>query len=672
MSGDEPLSFEEEFASALAACDEALEAGADPPWRGAPAELRDRLERGLSCMRLLREVLTQPDAPTVPAAPGTGLPLPSKLGRFEVRRELGRGGFGVVYLAYDPQLRREVALKAPRGDVPLTPEFRGRFLCEARAAAGLDHPNIVPVYEAGEAGAVCYIASAYCPGGTLAERLKERPGPAPGPEAAALVAALAAAVEHAHSRGVLHRDLKPANVMLESPPGGLLADPDRGDGGLGFVPRLTDFGLAKLLADNEEKGWTQSGAILGTPSYMAPEQAAGRNRAVGPAADVYALGAILYELLTGRPPFRAETAIDTLMQVRQQEPRPPRALNRRVDRGLEAICLKCLEKDPRRRYESAQALADDLTSWQAGGPIRARPRPWYARLTRALRRPVFRKTAVGALAGLSVLLAILAVCVLLITKPPPPERDPWQEQWEAIQRDLEAGKPVTLIGESGRPAHFCWLPPGRNANWDLAEDGTFFISHHEHGLLELLPDPHMDRYRFRAEVRHDQSPSSMESEAGIYFAHSEYAAANGSAHCYAKVAINDLVDYTRAFPNGGLVSNPVWLCVHRQPSTGLQRDSAQFGDGKEPFAFPQPDQRPWRQLAVEVTPERIRVFCGDQCIAEPSRAELLAWRKGMARSALDPLAEEPALAPRDGLGLYVGQGAASFRSVVIEPLTTND
>jgi serine/threonine protein kinase len=177
-------------------------------------------------------------------------------------------------------------------------------------------------------------------------------------EAAQLVAALAAAVAHAHGRGVLHRDLKPSNVLLE----------EAGEG-TPPVPRVTDFGLAKILATDEPGEGTHTGAVLGTPCYMAPEQAAGRSSEVGPAVDVWALGVILYELLTGRTPFQGETTLQTLEQVRHQEPPSPRSLNPQVDRHLEAICLKCLEKSPERRYPSAQALADDLTSWQAGGPL---------------------------------------------------------------------------------------------------------------------------------------------------------------------------------------------------------------------------------------------------------------------------------------------------------------
>jgi WD40 repeat protein/serine/threonine protein kinase len=365
MSGNDPQPREEQITDLLAACDEALAAGASLAGSAdVPAELQGRLERGLACMKLLREVLSPsvtPQHPSLTPDMPPSAPLPSSLGRFQIRRELGHGAFGIVFLAHDPHLRRDVALKVPRAEALVSPEARERFLREARAAAGLEHPNVVPVYEAGEVGAVCYIASAYCPGTTLAHWLKQRDEPVPAREAAALVASLAYGVEHAHGRHVVHRDLKPSNVLL--------TDED--------TPRITDFGLAKLLEGepgaSAAGGQTESGAIVGTPCYMAPEQAGGHSREVGPAADVYALGAILYEVLTGRPPFQGETTLDVLLQVRTEEPVPPGALRAKLPRDLETICLKCLEKSPAKRYATAQALADDLRLFLDGRPIQARP-----------------------------------------------------------------------------------------------------------------------------------------------------------------------------------------------------------------------------------------------------------------------------------------------------------
>jgi tetratricopeptide (TPR) repeat protein/tRNA A-37 threonylcarbamoyl transferase component Bud32 len=422
---DDSEALEEQFPLWLAAMDEALAAAgteaAALPEQGVPGELRPRLEREGAWCRFVRELwphVYAGDLPSTlsasPAAadePTAVLPL-ARLGRFELRRELGRGAFGVVFLAHDPQLGRDVALKVPRAEVLVTPELRARFQQEARAAAALDHPNLVPVYDAGEQDSICYIASAYCPGTTLAAWLRERTEPVPVRLAARLLAVLARAVEHAHQRGVLHRDLKPSNVMLETPAGGTRAGP--GEDGLGFIPRVMDFGLAKLSAAATEGTGpdcqTHTGAILGTARYMAPEQAEGQSKTLGPAADVYALGAILYELLSGRPPIVGETNLATLQLVRSQDPLPPGRLRPGLPRDLETICLHCLHKEPGKRYLSAQALAEDLERFLAGEPVRARPTAaWERALKWARRRP-----AVAALAGVGTLALGVIVLVVLV------------------------------------------------------------------------------------------------------------------------------------------------------------------------------------------------------------------------------------------------------------------
>jgi WD40 repeat protein/serine/threonine protein kinase len=313
-------------------------------------------------------------------------PLPAVPG-YEVVRVLGQGGMGVVYLARQLGLNRPVALKMILAGACAGERERARFHTEAEAVARLRHPNIVQVYEVGEHDGRPYLALEYVEGGSLADRLGGTPQPAR--RAAELVEALARAVHDAHQQGVVHRDLKPANVLLQrSEVGGQKSEvrsqrsEDRGRE-LGAAssdlcpltsdlwPKITDFGLAKRL--DTDSGQTGSGAVLGTPSYMAPEQAEGKSNAIGPAADVYALGAILYELLTGRPPFKGATVLDTLEQVRAQEPVPPRRLQPKLPRDLDTVCLKCLQKDPRRRYASAADLAADLRAFVEDRPIRARP-----------------------------------------------------------------------------------------------------------------------------------------------------------------------------------------------------------------------------------------------------------------------------------------------------------
>ncbi|MBX7105637.1 MAG: serine/threonine protein kinase [Gemmataceae bacterium] len=278
---------------------------------------------------------------------------PDAFGDFAILDELGRGGMGVVYLARQKSLGRLVALKMILHGGLASDDDRARFRAEAAASARLVHPDIVTVHEVGEYDGRPYFCMEYVPGETLAHRLTL--GPLPPREAARLVARMARAIDAAHRQGVVHRDLKPSNVLLTGDP----AEP---------TPKVTDFGLAK----HSDTKLTTTGAVLGTPSYMAPEQAAGR-KDVGPPADVHALGAILYECLTGRPPFQAASPIDTILMVMEQEPVEPRMLNDRVPLELESITLKCLEKSTHRRYASAGELAGDLEAFLAGEPVSATP-----------------------------------------------------------------------------------------------------------------------------------------------------------------------------------------------------------------------------------------------------------------------------------------------------------
>jgi serine/threonine protein kinase len=346
----------------------------------------------------------------------TAAALPEVAG-YEVLGELGRGGVSVVYRAWQPSLKRPVALKMLAAGALAGPEERAHFRAEAEVVARLRHPHIVQIYGLGET-ADCrpYLVLELMDGGTLAEQIAGTPQPLAA--AVRLVETLARAVHCAHQHDIVHRDLKPANILLgrqkaegrrqKAEPVGAWS-PDQGPTGSlldsdSCIPKISDFGLAKHLDGDGRQ--SRTGTVRGTPSYMAPEQAAGRSGAITPATDVYALGAILYELLTGRPPFRGETALDTLQQVRWQEPVSPSQFRPRLPRDLETICLTCLQKEPARRYVSALALADDLHRFQAGEPIRARPvSPWERGWKWARRRPA----AAGLLAvsGLAVL-ALLA------------------------------------------------------------------------------------------------------------------------------------------------------------------------------------------------------------------------------------------------------------------------
>lgn len=336
-------------------CDQGQSATAEELCRDCP-ELLEPLRQKIEIVQAMGALFggaTTPVSGGDTAANGS-TPRPAEwppIHGYEIVRELGRGGMGVVYLARQLNVGRLVALKMILG-FKAGPEEQARFRAEVEAIGRLQHPNLITIYEVGEHAGRAYYSMEYIEGTSLKDQIGATPQPAR--PAAEMVETLARAMEAVHRHGIIHRDLKPANILLSK------------DG----VPKITDFGLAKRLNSTD---LTATGAILGTPSYMAPEQATGQVKEISPATDVYALGAILYEMLTGRPPFHADNPWDTIVQVGSEEPVPPRRLQPKVPVELETICLKCLSKRPSQRYASAQALADDLRRWLAGEPIVARP-----------------------------------------------------------------------------------------------------------------------------------------------------------------------------------------------------------------------------------------------------------------------------------------------------------
>jgi WD40 repeat protein/predicted Ser/Thr protein kinase len=434
-------------------------------------------------------------------SPGDGrdgeVPRVRFFGDYELIRELARGGMGVVYLARQVNLKRTVALKMIlAGRLASEADVR-RFCLEAEAAAALEHPGIVPIYEIGRHDGHHFFSMGYVDGPSLARAVAS--GPLPHRAAAALVQQVAEAVQYAHERGVIHRDLKPANVLLDAK----------------ARPRVTDFGLAKRLESGD--GLTASGQVMGTPSYMPPEQAAGRGGEVGPRADIYALGAILYCTITGRPPFQAASAIDTLRQVLEREPVSPRQLNGDVPRDLETICLKALQKDPSRRYATAGDLAADLGRWLEGRPIQARP---VGRAERAWRWCRRNPGVVASGAGFAALLTALVVLSLVFGAQKAKdavrlagERDRTREALAEADRQLAR---MTLerglnVAEGGEPARaFLWAVQAldyalraKDPRWEHAARANLVAIRSElHTLRSVatLPRP-VDSVRFGADGR---------------------------------------------------------------------------------------------------------------------------------------------------------------------------
>lgn len=395
-----------------------VEHSSDPEAKAA--SLVSRLERVEKCQELLNFVWKKGAHPDAKANPGNswvagggasnpGQPIESEhpqpespsvgtrqqsegecdlemLGRFQIRRLLGRGGMGVVFLAYDPMLGREVALKIPHPGVLLQPEAKKRFLRESHIAGRLDHPHLAATYEAGEVDGICYIASAYCAGPTLANWLRDGPPPVPVGIAVSLVAELAGAVQYAHERGVVHRDLKPSNVLLSPLANGMDKEAIPG---FPYAPQITDFGLAGV---DDDLSITATGVILGTAKYMSPEQASGQRELIGPPTDIHALGVVLYEVLCGVSPFEQATIGASLNAVIHAEPAPLRHSRPAVSRDLEAICLKCLAKEPSARYHSAAELREDLLRLLSNQPTLARPLSGIERTVRWSKR---RPTAAG-------------------------------------------------------------------------------------------------------------------------------------------------------------------------------------------------------------------------------------------------------------------------------------
>lgn len=579
--------------------------------------------------------------------------LPRDFGRYALLEELAHGGMGIVYRARDPLFDQTVALKMIRGGFQPTPDDLIRFGQEARVGSRVKHPHIIPVYEIGCFEGQHYFTMKLVEGGSLnqhRQRFFADPRAATG-----LVAKVARAVHCAHQGGILHRDLKPANVLL-----------DQDD-----EPLVADFGLAKVLDASTDL--THTGQVLGTPGYMAPEQAAGQPGAISVRTDVWSLGVILYELLCGQRPFPGRGRDEVIGQILSSDPPTLRTLRPELDPGLEAVVLKCLEKDPAQRYDSAGALADDLESWTAGRQPRVRPPGVFARLaTRARRHSL-------VLLGSSLVLALTAVLAIVLGGPDPAEAERVRREaarrkefLEPLQRQLAEGQSVVLIGASGGPAWSVWSLVEEEAMQAVAQRDNLFEIDAWKGisLLELLADPQQERYRFRAEVQHSIAPRTG-GEVGIYVGDSAHPTRAGVVHCFAALAFNDGADL------GERPRNDVRLRMHmswREPSGRVPYHHMDLGVAMpfEPGGI-RDRARPWRPVSIEVTPDEIRAFWGEQLIGAAERNSgkkrlQLAIDQLPSRMAPEPEKVRPEIRPRGALGLYVRHAGARFRNVVVEPL----
>ncbi len=593
-------------------------------------------------------------------------PLPASPAGYELVRRLGGGGMGEVYLAVEQVSERPVAMKFLRH--PGRPEAFERFARELKVLANLDHPNIVRVLASDFLRADPFFTMEYVPGGPLS-----RAEPMPAPEAVRLVRAVAGAVSEAHAHQVIHRDLKPSNILL--------AD----DG----TPKVADFGLAKRL--DEADPLTIASGGLGTPGYMPPEQISSKNGEIGPWSDVYGLGATLYHLLTGRAPFVGETPQEVISHVLSDPPERPRVLCASVPAALEGIVVKCLEKDPKDRYQTLAELVADLDDYAAGRKPKALPlTPWR----RTVRWVSWHRVRLVIAVAVSVLAVGLVFAGKLLTpKPEPAPRpkgdadpvpwpvpvpDPAPEVVQKLRDELTRG-PIRLVGSEGLPGWHWWrLGNGRGGAFTPSTtDAAFAVSARTECLLELFPDPGIDRYIITADLRHERivggAPDRKGGDlprVGLYFGHGETPGPkNVKVHTSGIVAFSDL---------GPDPPDPA------HPPRAHYWDDLLF-DG--PFAIPSlhrpkgltalrgsvPDlPGPWRRIEIEVAPDGIIVSIDGLVFSRPGGADLRdrdeAFQSEINARFPDGRVRLTNWTPRAAFGLWVYGAQVGVKNVTLTPL----
>jgi serine/threonine protein kinase len=594
---------------------------------------------------------------------GYSTPLPELLRQlppappgYELLRRLGSGGMGDVYLAREYPTECLVALKMLRATG--NPALAERFIAEVRALRRLKHPNIVQVLATDFLRQQPYYTMAYIEGGTLAERLRHS-GPLEPQQAAQLMIPIARAVHAAHCAQVLHRDIKPSNILLD----------EQGQ------PHISDFGLAKLL-DNSDGLTTLSGP-LGTPSYMPPEQCSRRYGPVGPAADIYGLGATLYHMVVGQPPHVGNSAAEIIHHIEQQDPIRPRALRPQIPLELEAIILKCLQKHPQDRYPTAAALADDLERFlhaqKTQAPLLT---PWRQTLL------CFNRHKVHVLGIMTFVLLIIGLGLALGTVLPKRYQSP-ESILADIQYQLQQGRPVTLIGPTGVPLWYKNLHGNVTLSCDQTHEGSCVYSSMGYGLMLLLPEVPIDHYHLRAEIR----------QASLLTARREGLQTGGLFFSYVP---DENVEPGSVLHTAKHISFLDHHFAPHNPESYTHPEHVSFGElfllerpGSSPYLFLRKDRYrhpfspalttpgPWHVVEIRAVPDAVAVYWQQEdgthvCFAEIGHLAMQYSARSTAQSLRGPLPqlqyEPPAWEPRRGLGLWCHRAAYAIRNLTITPI----
>jgi serine/threonine-protein kinase len=579
---------------------------------------------------------------------GPAIPFPAfreNLGRYENLGVIKKGGMGVIYRARDPLLGRTVALKMIKG--PGRPEDLERFLLEARAVAQLKHDNIIKIHDFGQLDGEPYFTMEVAERGSLLDHLQRFQK---DPKAAVrLLAKVARAVQHVHEHKIVHRDLKPGNILLE--------DSDK--------PLVSDFGLAKW--EEGDKDLTHPGGVPGTAAYMAPEQFAHLDQRPRPHSDIWALGVILFEVLLGQKPFSGGNWHGYAQAIVSSEPPRPRALQPRLHRDLETILLKCLDKNPARRYASAAELADDLERWLRGEPILAGPLPQFVRVGRWIRR---HKT----LTATAILLLAAPVGLVLALQIADPERPLRQ-----MQQLIDDEGSLSILSQNGEVRWFQWRT--RKSEFKSLGNGLGAIRFETFrlGLLEVYRNARQEDFEFKAKIRHDQSELG---QAGLFFGLHSFQTQEGPVMFFASLAFTDLDEIVSPNAPGGPKPNPLGLRLHlyreahEAASIGALGPvfvrAGSFGSFVPSTQAAANGKGPWRELAVRVNSESIRwTFSGGEAEAhgELTRATFLERaRKLLTENCKELQEQEVNFPPHGGLGLVVECGEAAFKDIVISHL----